>query len=156
LDAQQAVFENRQKLFQEGAIAQKDVNDARVNVSQARAQYETAQKHLDDLQAFGRDAELKAAAATRDAAKGRHESAQAQLSYSRLTSPIDGVVTDLPYYAGEMPPAGQPIVTVMDTSKVIARVHVSQAEAGELAVGNEANLVGPHGTPIAAKVTQIS
>jgi RND family efflux transporter MFP subunit len=99
---------------------------------------------------------LKAAAAQRDTAKGRHDSAQAQLSYSRLTSPIDGVVTDMPYYAGETPPGGQAIVTVMDTTQIIARTHVSQAEAAELAVGNDANLIGPGGAPFAAKVIQIS
>lgn len=156
LDAQQAVFENRQRLFREGAIAEKDVNDARANLSQARTTYETAQKKLDDLRSFAHDQELKAAAAQRDAAKGHFESAQAQLGYSRITSPIDGVVTDLPLYAGEMPPSGQPLITVMDTSQVIARTHVSQAEAAELKVGDEANIIGPGNIPVAARVTQIS
>src|SRR5262249_45644749 len=156
LDAQQAVFENRQRLFREGAIAQKEVNDAQVTLSQARTQHETARKRLDDLQGFARDQELKAAAAQRDAARGRHDSAQAQLGYTRITSPIDGVVTDLPFYAGEMPASGQPVVTVMDLSKIIARTHVSQSDAAELAVGNDANLIGPGGAPIPAKVTQIS
>lgn len=155
-DAAQAVFENRQRLLREGAIAQKDVNDAQAAASQARTQYETARKRLEDLQGFARDQALKAAAAQRDAARGRDQSAQAQLAYSRITSPIDGVVTDLPFYAGEMPPSAQPIVTVMDLAKVIARTHVSQAEASELAVGNEAHLIGPGGAPMAAKVTQIS
>ena len=36
LDAQQAIYDNRQRLLQEGAIAEKDVNDARANLSQAR------------------------------------------------------------------------------------------------------------------------
>src|SRR5437016_362341 len=156
LDAQQSIFENRQRLYREGAIAQKDVNEAQTNASQARSTYETAQKKLDDLRGFARDQELKAASAQREQAKGHHDAAQAQLGYSRVMSPIDGVVTDLPFYAGEMPPGGQPIVTVMDLSKIIARVHVSQADAAELKVGNEANLVGPGGAPIAAKVTQIS
>jgi multidrug efflux pump subunit AcrA (membrane-fusion protein) len=156
LDAQQAIYDNRRRLLQEGAIAAKDVNDAQVNVSQARTQYETARKKLEDLQGFARDQEIKAAAAQREAAKGRFESAQAQFGYSRLTSPIDGVVTDLPFYAGEMPPAGQPIVTVMDLSQVIARTHVSQPEAAELKVGDEANLIGPGGAPIPAKVVQVS
>ena len=156
LDAQQAIYDSRRRLLQEGAIAAKDVNDAQVNLSQARTQYETARKKLEDLQAFARDQEIKAAAAQREAAKGRFESAQAQLGYSRLTSPIDGVVTDLPFFAGEMPPSGQPIVTVMDLSQVIARTHVSQSEAAELRVGNEANLIGPGGAPIPAKVTQVS
>jgi HlyD family secretion protein len=156
LDAQQAIYDSRQRLLQEGAIAEKDVNDARVNLSNARTQYETARKRLEDLQGFARDQELKAASAQRDAAKARMQSAEAQLGYSRITSPIDGVVTDLPLYAGEMPPSGQPIVTVMDVSQVIARAHISQSEAAELKVGDDANLIGPGGAPIAAKVTQIS
>jgi multidrug efflux pump subunit AcrA (membrane-fusion protein) len=156
LDAAQAMFDNRQRLFREGAIAEKDVNDSRSALSAARSNYETAQKKLQDLQGFARDQELKAAAAQRDAARGRLESAQAQLNYTRLTSPIDGVVTDLPYYAGETPPSGQPVVTVMDVSQVIARVHVPPAEAAELKVGDEASIVGPGGIPYPAKVAQVS
>jgi multidrug efflux pump subunit AcrA (membrane-fusion protein) len=156
LDAAQAVYDNRQRLVREGAIAEKDLNDARAAFSAARTSSETAQKKLQDLQGFARDQELKAAAAQRDAARGRLESAQAQLNYSRITSPIDGVVTDLPYYAGETPQSGQPIVTVMDTLQVIARTHVSPGEAAELKPGDEANIIGPGGIPYPAKVTQVS
>jgi len=39
---------------------------------------------------------------------------------------------------------------------VIARTHLSQADASEIAVGNAANLIGPNGVPIPAKVTQLS
>lgn len=154
--AAQSVFENRQRLFREGAIAQKDVNDAQVAFSQARTQSETARKHLENLQSFARDQELKAAVAQRDAARGRSESAQAQLTYSRLTSPIDGVVTDLPFYAGETAPSGQPAVTVMDVSRVIARTHLSQADAIQIAVGNDASIFGLDGVPVSATVTQVS
>jgi multidrug efflux pump subunit AcrA (membrane-fusion protein) len=156
LDAQQSILDNRKRLLQEGAIAQKDVNEAQANVSQTRSQYETARKHLDDLQGFAHEQALKAARAQRDAAKGRNEAAQAQLRYSRIISPIDGVVTDLPLYPGEMAPSGAPIVTVMDVSQVIARTHVSPAEAAELKVGDAANIIGPGGAPIAAKVTVVS
>jgi multidrug efflux pump subunit AcrA (membrane-fusion protein) len=155
-DAQQSVYDNRQRLFGEGAIAEKDVNDARAALSQARSAYEQAQHKLHDLQGFARDQELKAAAAQRDAAKGHFESAQAQLNYSRLTSPIDGIVTDLPYYAGETPPSGQPVVTVMDVSQVIARAHVPPSDAALLKVGDEASIIGPGGIPYPAKVTQVS
>src|SRR5262249_39622992 len=126
------------------------------NLSQARREYETAKKRLDDLQGFARDQAIKAARAQRDVAKGHNDAAQAQLEYSRIISPIDGVVTDLPLYPGEMAMPGTPIVTVMDISQVIARTHISQSEAAELAVGGEANLVSPGGAPIPAKITQIS
>ena len=155
-DAAQAVFENRQRLFREGAIAEKDVNDARASQSAARTTFETAQKKLQDLQGFARDQELKAASAQRDAARGRFESTQAQLSYSRITSPIDGVVTDLPFYAGETPASGQPIVTVMDVSQVIVRTHVPPAQAAQLKVGDQASIIGAGGIPYPAKVSQVS
>jgi HlyD family secretion protein len=155
-DAQQSVFENRQRLYREGAIAQKDVNDAQVVLSQARSQYETTRKRFEDLQSFDRDQQLKAAAAQRNAAKGKSDTAQAQLSYARIVSPIDGVVTDLPLYAGETAQSGAPVVTIMDVSRVIARSHVPQSEAAELTVGNEANLIGPAGVPIPGKVTLIN
>jgi multidrug efflux pump subunit AcrA (membrane-fusion protein) len=156
VNAQQAVFDSRQSLYREGAIAQKDVNDAQVALSQARAQSETARKRLDDLRTFVHEQMLRAAEAQRDAARGRNESAQAQYSYSRIVSPIDGVVTDLPFYPGETGPAGAAVVTVMDVSRVIARTHVSQADAAQVAVGNAARIVGDNGVPIAAKVTQVS
>jgi multidrug efflux pump subunit AcrA (membrane-fusion protein) len=156
VNAQQALFDNRQRLYREGAIAQKDVNDAQVALSQARTQAETARKRLENLRTFASAEALKAAAAQRDAARGRNESAQAQYSYSRITSPIDGVVTDLPFYPGETGPAGAAVVTVMDTSRAIARTHVSQGDAKQIAVGNSANLIGDNGVPVAAKVTQVS
>ena len=88
LDATQAIFDNRQRLFKEGAIAQKDVNDAQVNLSQARNQYEIAQKRFQDLRVWQEQA-------SKPPPRGRYEAAQAQLT-SWITSPIAGVVTDRP------------------------------------------------------------
>jgi HlyD family secretion protein len=157
MDAQQKLYDSRQALLKEGAISQKDVNDALVALTQARSQYEIAQNHLESVQSVSREQNVKAAEAQRDAAKGRVESAQAQLSYSRIMSPIAGVVTDRPLYAGEMPAGGAPVITVMDLSQVVARAHVSQEEASHLKVGDTANLWPPDGrAPIAGKLTVIS
>ena len=157
MDAQQKVYDGRLALYKEGAIAQKDVNDSLVALTQAKNQYELAVKHLETVQAVSHEQDIKGAAAQRDAAKGRAESAQAQLSYSRITSPINGVVTDRPLFAGEMPAGGSPVITVMDLSQVIARTHVSQEEAKQLKVGNVANLLpSDGGAQIPGKVTVIS
>lgn len=157
LDAQQKLLEGRQMLFREGAISQKEVNDAQVAVAQARSQHEIAVKHLDTLQSVSRDQSIKGAAAQRDAARARLESSQAQLSYSRITSPIDGVVTDRPLFAGEMAQSGAPIITVMDISRLIARAHVSQGDARQLKVGNAANLLpADGGARMPGSVTSIS
>jgi len=156
MDQQQKLYQSRQTLYKEGAISQKDVNDAQVAFAQARNQYEIAQKHLATLQTGGEQS-VKAAAAQRDAAKARYENTQVQLSYSRITSPIDGVVTDRPLFAGEMASSGTPMITIMDVSQVIARAHVSQDDAKHLKVGDAANLVLADASAlIPAKVTVIS
>ena len=68
-----------------------------------RNQYEIARKRLEDLQGFGKDQALKAAAAQRDAARGAiRDACRHSSSYAQITSPIDGVVTDRPLYAGEI------------------------------------------------------
>ena len=155
MEAQQKLYENRQALYREGAISQKDVNDAQVALAQARSQYEQAVKHLETLQSVSKEQSIKAAAAQRDAAKARADAAEAQLSYSRIVSPIDGVVTDRPLFAGEMPPSGGPIITVMDVSQVIARAHVPDVK--ELKVGDAANILPADGSAkVAGKVTVIS
>ena len=154
LDAQQAVLDNRQALFKEGAIAQKDVNDAQVALSQARTQDED-QETPRRPPGIRRVQALRVAAAERDVAHARDAASAAQLAYTHIVSPIDGVVTDLPFYPGESAPAGAPVVTVMDLSQVTARAH-SQSDAALLAVGNDASLIGADRVPIPAKVTQIS
>src|SRR5215471_1585476 len=139
MDAQQKVYDSRVGLLKEGAISQKEVNDSQVALVQARTQYDIAAKHLQTLQSVSHEQEVKGAAAQRDAAKARTESAQAQLDFSRITSPIDGVVTERPVYAGEMPPSGAPMITVMDLSQIVARAHISLDEAKQIKVGNTAD-----------------
>ena len=157
MDAQQKVYESRQALLKEGAISQKEVNDAQVAFIQAKNHYQLTAKHLEKLQGVSREQEIKAAAAQRDAAKARTDSAQAQLSYSRITSPIDGVVTDRPVFAGEMPASGSPIITVMDVSQIIARAHIALDDSKQIKVGDPANVFPPDGgAPIPGKVIVIS
>ena len=50
LDAARRVLESRQKLFQDGALARKLVDDQQVLFAQAKAQLESAQEHLRALQ----------------------------------------------------------------------------------------------------------
>jgi len=157
MDAQQKIFDSRQTLYREGAISQKEVNDAQVALTQAKNQYQIAVKHLESVQSVSVTQAVRGAAAQRDAAKARLESAQTQLSYSRITSPIDGVVTDRPLFAGEMAPSGMPMITVMDVSQVIARAHVPQDDAKQLKVGDMANMVPPDASALVpGKVMVIS
>jgi HlyD family secretion protein len=157
LEAQQKVYNSRQELFQQGAIPRKELDQAGVDLTQARNQYQIAQKHLDALMATGKQQALKSAAGQLESAKGKFMGAEAQMSYSQIRSPIDGVVTDRPLYPGEMAAAGTPIVTVMDISQVIAKAHIPQPEAALLNVGDKATIAVPgESEPVDAKVTVVS
>lgn len=157
LDAQQKVYSSREELFQQGALPRKELDQAGVDVTQARNQYEIAQKHFEALQAIGKPQELKSAAGQLQSAQGKYRGAEAQLSYSEIRSPIDGFVTDRPLYPGEMATAGAPLITVMDISHVIAKAHIPQPDAALLTVGDNATLTVPgEGDPVEGKVTVVS
>jgi multidrug efflux pump subunit AcrA (membrane-fusion protein) len=156
-EAQQKVYDARKALFQQGAIPQRDLDNAKVALLQALSQNEQAQKQLADLQRLGKEQALKSAEGSRLSAEGKMKGAEAQLSYSRITSPMDGVVTDRPLYEGDLATANQPILTVMNTSRLIAKAHIAQSEAAVLRTGNPAELKIPGlDEPIKTRVTLVS
>ena len=157
LEAQEKVYQSRQKLYDEGALPRKELDQSSVDIIQARNQYSIAHRHLETLMAIGKQQELKGAAGQLESAKGKYLGAEAQLSYSEIRSPISGVVTDRPLYPGEMSAAGTPIVTVMDVSSVIAKAHIPQAEAALLKVGDKGTITVPGlDQPVEGKVTVVS
>lgn len=156
-DAQQRVYDSRKELFQQRALPQRDLDSATVALAQARGTYEVAQKQLADLQRLGQEQAIKSAHGSRLTAEGQMRTAEAQLSYSEIRSPIDGVVTDRPLYAGDLATANQPILTVMNLSRLIAKCHIAQSDAAMLKVGNQADLTVPGlDEPIKGRVTLVS
>jgi RND family efflux transporter MFP subunit len=126
-------------------------------VGQAQAAYDIARQKYEALLKSSHKAALNAAQGQLQSAKGKLQEAQAQLSYTSLRSPIAGVVTDRPLFPGDTVAAGTPIVTVMDTGSLIAKLHVAQALAQQLQVGSEATLTIPGmEEPVKAKVSLIS
>jgi HlyD family secretion protein len=156
-DAQKKVYDARKELFDEGAIPRRDLDTAQVLLAQAVSQNEQAQKQLADLNRLGKEQTLKSANGQLAAAKGKYLNAKAMLSYSEIRSPIDGVVTDRPFYEGELATANQPILTVMNTAKLIAKAHIVQSEAVQLKVGDDAEIFVPGvDQPIKGRVMLIS
>jgi HlyD family secretion protein len=156
-EAQQKVYESRKNLFEQGALPRRDLDSAEVALAQARTTYEVAQRQLDDLKRLGEKQLLKSANGQFSAAKGKYLGAEALLSYSEIRSPIDGVVTDRPLFPGELAAANQPLITVMNTSKLVAKSHIAQSEAVALKVGNEAELKVPGlDEPVKGRVSLVS
>ncbi|MGA8538517.1 MAG: efflux RND transporter periplasmic adaptor subunit [Terriglobales bacterium] len=157
LELQRQIVAARQKLFAEGAIAGRDYDTAAAALVQAQATFDVAQNHLDSLIAVSRAASVQQAEGQLSSAKGKYLAAEAQVSYSEVRSPIAGVVTDRPLFPGETATSGTTLITVMDTSSLYAKVHLSQSAAQKLKVGGDASIVVP-GTddPAPAKIFLIS
>jgi HlyD family secretion protein len=155
--AQQKLYDSRKDLFQQGAVPRRDLDSAEVTLAQARAQAEVAQRQWDDLKRIGEKEALKSASGQLSAARGKYLGATSQLAYSEIRSPITGVVTDRPQFAGELATANQPLLTVMDMSRVIAKAHIAQTDAAFLKVGNKAQIkINGISDPIEARVSLVS
>ena len=140
LDAQQKLYNSREDLFKQGALPRKDLDAAAVSLAQARSAYNIAKKHLDGLNAVGKQGALKSAGGQLTSAKGKLLNSEAMLSYSEIRSPINGYITDRPLYPGEMASTTAPLLTVMDISQIIAKAHVPQSDALLLHKGDTATI----------------
>ena len=149
------VFDSRQNLYKQGALAQRLVEDARVAMVQARSTLETTQQHFSSLQNVGQKEQRLGAQAQLDAAKAHYEGAAAQVSYAEVRSPISGVVSDRPINVGEMASSGLAVLSIVDISRVIARANIPVDQAAALKVGRPATISGA-GTELKGKVTVVS
>ena len=157
LEVAQNVFNARESLLKDGAIPRRDFETAQAGLVQAKAAYDIAEQHLNSLNSVSQTATIQNAEGARESAQGKYEAAQAAFSYSEIRSPIDGVVTDRPLFSGEMANPGQPIVTVMDVSTLIAKIHLSPEKAAALKLGDDAAVTVPgEDAPVKGKLTLIS
>jgi RND family efflux transporter MFP subunit len=157
MDMNNNILNSRRQLLAQGAIPARDVETARTTAIQSEAAYNLAKQHYDSLLAAGTKASLETAQGNLASAKGKYLNAAAMLSYTEIRTPISGVVTDRPLFPGETPASGAAILTVMDTSAMIAKLHIAQTLAQHLKLGAPATLTVPgiDGT-VDAKVSLIS
>ena len=157
LELNQSIVKSRKELFAQGAIPGRDLDTAQAALVQAQAAYDAAATHLQSVQKVSHEAALKAAQGQLTSAEGKMKGADAQVSYSEIRSPINGVVTDRPLFAGETAAAGAPLLTVMDTSALLAKTHLSQSIVQQMKIGDEAEVRVPGvDGPVTAKVSLIS
>ena len=153
--AAQKLYENRVALQKEGALAQKLVDDAKVALAQAQGQLVIAQRHLEAVRTVSNREIIRSSEAQMNAAKAHYDNAALQVSYAQVRSPINGIISDRPVLAGELPASGTPIISVVDISQVVARANVPVRDASAIKAGRPARITGPDGD-IPAKVTVVS
>lgn len=150
------IYTARQNLYAQGAIPKRDRDQAAVDLTNAQNAYQEARQHAQALEQGGNQQAIRAAEAELAAAQARAEAAQADLSYTEITSPINGVVTDRPLHIGDLATPSSPLMTIMDLSQVIAKAHLAADQAALLRVGDRATLTAAGKPPVEAHVTVVS
>ena len=156
-DNAKKVLDSRQQLFKQGALAGRQVDESQAAYAQANSQLKAAEEHLKVLQSVSKEEQIKGATAQVQSARAHLDSQETQVAYSRILSPISGIVSDRPLNAGEMANPGSPIITVVNISRVIARIEVPQAAVASIKIGQTASLTQPDSKDeVQGKVTVVS
>jgi len=156
-DAAKKVLDSRAQLFKQGALAGRQLDEAQVAYAQANGQFRAAEEHFKTLQSVGMGEQIKAAAAQVDTAKAHYQGQEAQVEYSRIISPIAGIIADRPLYPGEMASPGAPLLTVVNISRLVARINVATTDVAAVKVGQQAILTqADKSEPIEGKVIVVS
>ncbi len=108
---------------------------ARQEFDGAEARYQSAVASEAALRAKRRQMEARGRLA-----QSQRESAQTMFSYSRITSPLDGVVTAKSVDAGTLVMPGTPILTVEDTAHYRLEASVPEAQLANIHLGQKAEV----------------
>lgn len=122
----------------ESGAREAKVLEARALLAQAKLDHSAATQ----LQGKGFTAQTRVAAlkASMDAAQARLEEAEFELSRTRITAPIAGVVISPLVEVGTMLSAGQTCATVIDAQPMLMIGQVSEREVAKLSIGDDATI----------------
>lgn len=87
--------------------------------------------------------------------KARLEGILAQLRFTELLAPFDGLVTEQFLYPGDMAQPSSPVFTVADLSLAVARAQVPESEAASVRAG-QSGLFVPGDSPAASYEGQVT
>jgi len=106
--------------------AQAQVNTAEVNVNRIRPLAEKGIVSNTQLQTY--ENAYQAAKATLSQAQASYANAQAQMSWTNVTSPVDGVVGTIPFRQGSLVNSASVLTTVANISNVYAYFSMNEKE----------------------------
>jgi multidrug efflux pump subunit AcrA (membrane-fusion protein) len=134
-DQAQKNYDRRKRLFEQGAVPQKDLLQTETELATAKANREVAEKSLDLLERQSGTGDVAIAKARVEQAKAHLAGASANLKYAELISPFEGTVTEQFQYPGDMAGPATPTYTIMDLSSITARAQIPESGAASVQRG---------------------
>jgi len=156
--AQSEVEAAREKLAsvqKDAAIRQAAVSAAESRVNQARAQLQNSQANTKQVGIRASDAGTVAGSVA--AARANLEAAELQLSYTTITSPIDGVVTRKSVEVGQIVQPGQGLMTIIPLQDTWVTANFKETQLANVHPGQRAEIhVDMYGKSIGGRVDSIA
>jgi RND family efflux transporter MFP subunit len=131
------------------AARDSDVTFARQQAERTRSLLEIGAVSVQEVERA--DATLTAAEAQRKALDEQIRQARLELGYYRVTSPVDGVVGDVPVRVGDRVTRATVLTTVDDNTGLEAYINVPVQDAARLKPGLAVRLVGESGAVLATE-----
>ncbi len=134
-------YERLRGLFNRGVIAKREFESAELAYTVAKADLNSAQEQLNMLMEGATKEDRQALRAQVRQAEAALGLARIRLSYTRITSPIDGTISQRFFDPGNLAVPTQPLVTIvqMDSLKVI--VYFPENQIRSMVPGTEAQLM---------------
>ena len=141
LDNARKTYDRRKVLFDQGGISKKDLEASQLAVTQAEDDVRLAEASTSAHRSVTNPGDIRVAEAKAQQARGRLGNLNAQLGYAIIRAPFDGVVTQQFQYQGELANPGGKLLTIADTSNLIAKMQVGEETATRLKVGDDVRVL---------------
>ncbi|MEO8619662.1 MAG: HlyD family secretion protein [bacterium] len=123
-------------------VSRQQLDAAQAASDAARAQLSSAERSASAAGAgiVNAQAGVRLAAAKLAGAQASRDNAQLQLSYTRVTSPVSGIISRKQAEVGQLVQAGQPLLTVVSDTGVWVTANFKETQLSDLKVGQPVEL----------------
>jgi multidrug efflux pump subunit AcrA (membrane-fusion protein) len=140
-DNAQRTYERRKILYDQGGISKKDLEASQLAVTQAEEDLRLAETSTTAHRGVTNPGDIRVAEAKAQQARNHLANLDAQVGYTVIRAPFNGVVTQQFQYQGELANPGGKLLTIADTSNLIAKMQLSGETATRLAVGDQVRVL---------------
>lgn len=151
LDLAQKTYERLNRLHNEGVVPTQKLDEV-------HSKYTAAKENYEMLVRGTRIEDKLSALANVKKAQGVNNEVESYLKENKITSPIDGIITEITVEEGELVGAGYPIVTIIDDNDCWVTFNLREDFLSKIKTGTEfdVNIPAIGKEPIKVKVNYIS
>jgi HlyD family secretion protein len=139
-DDAQELYLRTQKLFDDGTASRQQLDSVKARFDSAAIALDTAQQNLSLIQDKGGPQSTGVASSQVDQAQANLDLAQSQLENTRITSPVDGLVSVRNVDPGELVSSSVPAFVVIDVSSMSAEASLEEGMMKNVSLGQRVPL----------------